>query len=85
MTTLPDEFRVNHRAASESLLRAAASDSDLCEIKHELEKATYFENEALRSVVTQRQRALAIGLLHAVDLLRAVAYAEFNEMPAAHQ
>lgn len=74
----PDEFRVNHRAASESLLRAAADDVSLEEIDHELEKATYFENEAIKNVRTHRQRALAIGLVHAVDLLRAVAHAELN-------
>lgn len=72
---LPDEFRVNHRAASESLLLAAsASDHDL--IDAELTKAIYFENEALRWISTPRQRALAMGLLHAVDLMRAVAEAE---------
>lgn len=75
---LPDEFRVNHRAASESLLRAAAADSDHELINHELDKATYFEHEAKRHISTPRQRALAMGLLHAVDLMRAVTEAEFG-------
>ena len=75
---VPDEFRVNHRAASESLLRAAAADASLNEIRHELGKADYFENEALLHVETPRQRALGMGLLHAVDLMRAVSEAEFN-------
>lgn len=74
---LPDEFRVNHRAASESLQRAASLD-DIAEIERELEKAEYFEGEAMRSLTTQRQRALAIGFLHAVDLVRAVAHAELS-------
>lgn len=75
---LPDEFRVNHRAASESLLRAAAEDSDLVLIVHELDKASYFEAEAQKHITTPRQRALAMGLLHAVDLMRAVVEAEFG-------
>lgn len=74
---LPDEFRVSHRAASESLMRAAASD-DLAEIERELTKAEYFEGEAMRSLKTQRQRALALGFLHACDLVRAVAHAELG-------
>lgn len=74
---MPDEFRVNHRAASESLQRAASAD-ELNEIERELEKAIYFEGEAMRSLKTQRQRALALGFLHAVDLVRAVAYAELG-------
>jgi hypothetical protein len=78
---LSDEFRINHRAASESLLRAAAAD-ELTEIEHELEKAEYFEGEAMRSLKTQRQRALAIGFLHAVDLVRTVAHAELD--PTRH-
>src|SRR5690349_19518881 len=75
---LPDEFRVNHRAASESLQKAAAAD-DLPEIEDELQKAEYFEGEAMRSLKTQRQRALAIGFLHTVDLIRAVAHAELGQ------
>lgn len=74
---LPDEFRVNHRAASESLLRAAASES-VAEVEHELGKAVYFENEAVKHISTHRQRALSMGLLHAIDLMRAVAAAEFH-------
>jgi hypothetical protein len=75
---LPDEFRVNHRAASESLLHAAASESGLGEINHELDKASYFEKEAMQHIATNRQRALAMGLLHAIDLMRAVVAAEFS-------
>lgn len=75
---LPDEFRVNHRAASESLIRAAGADN-LDEIEHELEKATYFEKEAMASLKTRRQRALSLGFLHAVDLVRAVAHAELTK------
>lgn len=45
-------------------------------INQELDKATYFEHEALAHVQTHRQRALAMGLLHAVDMMRAVAAAE---------
>lgn len=78
MGYLPDEFRVNHRAASESLQRAAAAD-DINEIEAELEKAIYFEGEAMRSLKTQRQRALAIGFIHACDLVRAVAHAELGK------
>lgn len=76
--SIPDEFRVNHRAASESLLRAAASDVDVATITHELDKAVYFEEQAQESIKTPRQRALALGLLHAVDLMRAVAEAEVS-------
>lgn len=76
MTT--DEFRVNHRAAAESLLAAAALESDPASIEYQLNKALYFETEAMKSVATVRQRALAIGLTHAVDLMRAVVSAEFG-------
>lgn len=75
--TMPNDFRVNHRAASESLQRAASLD-DLTEIEYELGKATYFENEAMKALGTRRQRALALGFLHAVDLVRAVAHAELG-------
>lgn len=75
MPSLPDEFRVNHRAASESLLRAAADDDDQM-VAHELEKAVYFETEAMKSLTTLRQRALAMGFLHAVDMVQAVVEAE---------
>ncbi len=74
---LPDEFRINHRAASESLQRAASSDS-LAEIEHELEKAVYFETQAMQALTTRRQKALAIAFMHAVDLVRAVADAELS-------
>lgn len=74
---MPDEFRVNHRAASESLQRAASLD-ELTTIEYELTKATYFEHEAMKSLTTARQRALALGFLHAVDLVRAVAHAELG-------
>ena len=74
---MPDEFRVNHRAASESLQRAASL-NDLAGIEDELTKATYFENEAMKALTTARQRALALGFLHAVDLVRAVAHAELG-------
>lgn len=76
--SLPNEFRVNHRAASESLLHAAAEDSDQAMVTHELDKAHYFEAEAMKHIETPRQRALAMGLLHAVDLMRAVTEAEFR-------
>jgi hypothetical protein len=78
---IPGEFRVNHRAASESLLHAAAENADADLIKHELDKARYFETEAVKYIVTHRQRALATGLLHAIDLMRAVADAEFKTPP----
>lgn len=77
---MPNEFRVNHRAASESLQRATSLD-DLSEIERELEKAVYFETEAMKALQTQRQRALAIGFMHAVDLVRAVAHAELGVAP----
>ena len=76
---LPDEFRVNHRAASESLLRAAATTTSPEQVRDELDKAVYFETEAMQHVGTPRQRALGMGLLHAVDLMRAVTEAEFTD------
>lgn len=75
---VPNDFRINHRAASESLLHAAAADVDLALVTHELEKARYFETEAQKHITTHRQQALAMGLLHAVDLMQAVASAEFD-------
>lgn len=76
MTKLSAEFRRCHRMASEALVRAAEADS-APEVNYALDQARHFENEALEHVDTNRQRALAMGLLHAVDLLRAVAQAEF--------
>lgn len=81
MMIIPDEFRVNHRAASESLLKAAAIESDHKTICAELNKARFFEKEALSSVTTPRQRALGMGLLHAVDLMEAVTHTEFGIQP----
>jgi hypothetical protein len=75
--TLSDEFRVNHRAASESLLRAAI-EADYDTVDYELGQAQYFETEAMKHIKTPRQRALGMGLLHAVDLMRAVTEAQFN-------
>lgn len=77
MMRLPDEFRSNHRAASESLLKAATG-RDRRAVLRELDKARYFEEQAMRCLRTPRERALAMGLLHAVDLMRAVAEAEFG-------
>jgi hypothetical protein len=74
---LADEFRVNHRAASESLLRSVSIQSSVVEIRDELNRAFYFETEAMRHITTPRERALGMGLLHAIDLLRAVTEAEF--------
>lgn len=77
--SLPDEFRTNHRAASESLQRAVAyTTDDMQMIRYEIQKARYFEQEAMKHLQTPRQRALGIGLLHAVDLVEAVADAEFR-------
>ena len=59
---LPNEFRINHRAASESLLRAAEADTGCEEVLYELGKASYFENEAMAFVQTPRQKALAKAL-----------------------
>lgn len=68
---------MNHRAASEALLLATCL-TDRDRIVHELDKAAYFEGEAVKHVETPRQRALGMGLLHAVDLMRAVTEAEFR-------
>lgn len=76
---LPNEFRAHHRAASESLLRAADDDADRETIEDELRQAEYFEKEAMKHIDTPRQRALGLGLLHAIDMISAVAEAEFLE------
>ena len=75
---LADEFRVNHRAASESLMRAVALDADQAEIEYELKQARYFERQAMQHLTSPRQRALGMGLLHACDLIDAVTEAEFH-------
>ena len=76
---LPGEFGVNHRAASENLIRATLlTTNDLPTIERLLDNAALFEKAAQTHVVTPRQEALAMGLLHAVDLIRAVAHAEFG-------
>lgn len=82
---LPDEFRVNHRAASESLLRAAEIESDQARINEQLDQAAYFEGEAMKHIRTPRQRALGMALEHAVDLMRAVTDAEFQQPAASSQ
>lgn len=74
---LTGDFRRLHRMSSESLVRAAESD-DGPEVMYALDQATHFETQALQHVVTNRQQALAMGLLHAVDLMRAVAATEFR-------
>lgn len=73
---LSDEFRVHHRAASESLIRAASYEVH-SRVIEELDQAIFFEGEAMKHVKTTRQRALGIGLLHAIDLMRVAADAEF--------
>jgi hypothetical protein len=77
---LADEFRVNHRAASESLLRAVATEVSAAHIHDALDQAVYFETEAMLHIHTPRERALGMGLLHAVDLIRAVTDAEFHRI-----
>ena len=77
---LPGEFGVNHRAASENLIRATLlTTNTLPDIERLLDNAALFEKSALTHVVTPRQKALAIGLMHAVDLIREVARAEFKQ------
>lgn len=75
---LADEFRVNHRAASESLLRAVGIVSPPAAIYDALDQAVYFETEAMKHIESPRERALGMGLLHAIDLIRAVTEAEFH-------
>jgi hypothetical protein len=77
---LHDEFRVHHRAASESILRAVAA-TDYKVINEELDRADYFEKTAMQFITGPRQRALTIGLMHTVDLMRAVTDAEFIYRP----
>lgn len=77
MPTLDEEFRRNHRAASESLIAAAEADNR-ADIDRALDNSTRFEQRAMRHIETPRQRALAMGLLHAADLMRAVTDAEFQ-------
>lgn len=75
---LTDDFRVNHRAACESLLQAAASGVNRAMVYAQLEQAAYFETEAMKHLDSPRQRALGTGMLYAIDLMRVVADVEFQ-------
>lgn len=57
----------------------AAVDHDHASILHELDMAAYFEGEAMKVMTTHRQHALALGLLHTVDMMRAIIGAQRSE------
>ena len=76
---LPSEFRINHRAASESLQAVADDAATADSAAYDLIKARYFAAEARDYATNPRMRALNLGIAHAADMMEEAARAEFGD------